>query len=50
MKPKLLALIEQAGAVVVGEETCTGERYYKDVTEPVNFTVSPSEVATIVPS
>ena len=31
---KLHALIEQAGAVVVGEETCTGERYYKDVTEP----------------
>lgn len=30
---KLHALIEQAGAVVVGEETCTGERYYKDVTE-----------------
>ncbi|MBP1760000.1 MAG: Benzoyl-CoA reductase/2-hydroxyglutaryl-CoA dehydratase subunit, BcrC/BadD/HgdB, partial [Firmicutes bacterium] len=31
---KLHALIEQAGAVVVGEETCTGERYYKDMTEP----------------
>ncbi|MCB8818525.1 double-cubane-cluster-containing anaerobic reductase [Desulfosporosinus shakirovi] len=31
---KLHALIEQAGAVVVGEETCTGERYYKDITEP----------------
>ncbi|KLU67277.1 R-phenyllactate dehydratase beta subunit [Desulfosporosinus acididurans] len=30
---KLHALIEQAGAVVVGEETCTGERYYKDITE-----------------
>ncbi len=33
---KLHALIEQAGAVVVGEETCTGERYYKDVTEPAD--------------
>ena len=31
---KIHALIEQAGAVVVGEETCTGERYYKDLTEP----------------
>jgi benzoyl-CoA reductase/2-hydroxyglutaryl-CoA dehydratase subunit BcrC/BadD/HgdB len=31
---KLHALIEQTGAVVVGEETCTGERYYKDTTEP----------------
>lgn len=31
---KLHALIEQAGGVVVGEETCTGERYYKDLTEP----------------
>ena len=33
---KLHALIEQAGAVVVGEETCTGERYYKDMTEPAD--------------
>ncbi|MDO0823678.1 double-cubane-cluster-containing anaerobic reductase [Desulfosporosinus nitroreducens] len=33
---KLHALIEQAGAVVVGEETCTGERYYKDITEPAD--------------
>ncbi|MDQ7095289.1 double-cubane-cluster-containing anaerobic reductase [Desulfosporosinus sp. PR] len=33
---KLHALIEQTGAVVVGEETCTGERYYKDVTEPAD--------------
>ena len=33
---KLHALIEQAGAVVVGEETCTGERYFKDVTEPAD--------------
>ena len=33
---KLHALIEQAGAVVVGEETCTGERYYKDVIEPAD--------------
>ena len=31
---KLHALIEQAGGVVVGEETCTGERYYRDLTEP----------------
>ena len=33
---KLHALIEQTGAVVVGEETCTGERYYKDMTEPAD--------------
>jgi len=33
---KLHALIEQAGAIVVGEETCTGERYYKDITEPAD--------------
>ena len=31
---KIHSLIEQAGAIVVGEETCTGERYYKDLTEP----------------
>ncbi|RNC29381.1 MAG: (R)-phenyllactyl-CoA dehydratase beta subunit [Candidatus Dichloromethanomonas elyunquensis] len=31
---KIHALIERAGGVVVGEETCTGERYYKDLTEP----------------
>lgn len=31
---KIHALIEQSGGVVVGEETCTGERYYKDLTEP----------------
>lgn len=31
---KIHALIEQAGGVVVGEETCTGERYYRDLTEP----------------
>lgn len=31
---KIHALIEQAGGVVVGEETCIGERYYKDKTEP----------------
>ena len=31
---KLHALIEQAGGIVVGEETCTGERYYRDLTEP----------------
>lgn len=30
---KIHALIEQAGAVIVGEETCTGERYFKDLTE-----------------
>lgn len=30
---KIHALIEKAGAVVVGEETCTGERYFKDLTE-----------------
>ncbi len=30
---KIHALIEQAGGIVVGEETCTGERYYKDLTE-----------------
>lgn len=33
---KLHALVEQAGAVVVGEETCTGERYFKDMTEPAD--------------
>jgi benzoyl-CoA reductase/2-hydroxyglutaryl-CoA dehydratase subunit BcrC/BadD/HgdB len=33
---KLHALIEQTGAVVVGEETCTGERYFKDLTEPAD--------------
>jgi benzoyl-CoA reductase/2-hydroxyglutaryl-CoA dehydratase subunit BcrC/BadD/HgdB len=31
---KIHALIEKAGAVVVGEETCTGERYFKDLTLP----------------
>lgn len=31
---KIHALIEKAGAVVVGEETCTGERYFRDLTEP----------------
>ena len=31
---KIHALIEGAGAVIVGEETCTGERYFKDLTEP----------------
>lgn len=31
---KIHALIEQAGGVVVGEETCVGERYYRDLTEP----------------
>ncbi|MFZ3102175.1 MAG: double-cubane-cluster-containing anaerobic reductase [Desulfitobacteriaceae bacterium] len=31
---KIHALIEAAGGVVVGEETCTGERYYKDLVEP----------------
>lgn len=30
---KIHALIEQAGGVVVGEETCTGERYFKDLTQ-----------------
>lgn len=30
---KIHALIEQAGGVVVGEETCTGERYFKNLTE-----------------
>lgn len=33
---KLHALVEQAGAVVVGEETCTGERYFRDMTEPAD--------------
>ncbi|MDA8441320.1 MAG: double-cubane-cluster-containing anaerobic reductase [Peptococcaceae bacterium] len=33
---KVHALIEQAGGVVVGEETCTGERYYKDLVEPAD--------------
>jgi benzoyl-CoA reductase/2-hydroxyglutaryl-CoA dehydratase subunit BcrC/BadD/HgdB len=33
---KIHALIEQAGGVVVGEETCTGERYFKDLTEPAD--------------
>lgn len=31
---KIHALIEQAGGVVVGEETCIGERYYRDLSEP----------------
>lgn len=31
---KIHALIEATGGVVVGEETCTGERYYKDLVEP----------------
>lgn len=31
---KIHDLIEKAGAVVVGEETCTGERYFKHLTEP----------------
>ncbi|NTW04983.1 MAG: 2-hydroxyacyl-CoA dehydratase [Peptococcaceae bacterium] len=31
---KIHALIEKAGAVVVGEETCTGERYFRNLTEP----------------
>lgn len=35
---KIHALIEQAGGVVVGEETCIGERYYKDLTEPAEET------------
>lgn len=28
---KLFNLIEKAGGVVVGEESCTGSRYYKDL-------------------
>ncbi len=31
---KIHALIEQGGGVIVGEESCVGERYYKDLTDP----------------
>ncbi|GAV24502.1 3-hydroxyacyl-ACP dehydratase [Carboxydothermus islandicus] len=31
---KIHALVEGAGGVVVGEETCIGERYFKDLVEP----------------
>jgi benzoyl-CoA reductase/2-hydroxyglutaryl-CoA dehydratase subunit BcrC/BadD/HgdB len=33
---KIHDLIEKAGAVVVGEETCTGERYFRNLTEPAD--------------
>lgn len=36
---KLFTLIEQAGAVVVGEECCTGSRYYKDLVDESGETV-----------
>lgn len=36
---KLFTLIEKAGAVVVGEECCTGSRYYKDLVDESGTTV-----------
>lgn len=30
---KIFTIIEQAGAVIVGEECCTGSRYYKDLVD-----------------
>lgn len=37
---KLFTLIEQAGGVVVGEECCTGSRYYKDLVDESGTTVN----------
>lgn len=36
---KLFNMIEKAGAVVVGEECCTGSRYYKDLVPETGATV-----------
>ena len=36
---KLFNLIEKAGGVVVGEECCTGSRYYKDLVDETGETV-----------
>lgn len=36
---KLFNIIEKAGGVVVGEETCTGSRYYKDLVREDGTTV-----------
>lgn len=36
---KLFNIIEKAGGVVVGEETCTGSRYYKDLVREDGQTV-----------
>ena len=36
---KLFNLIEKAGGVVVGEESCTGSRYYKDLVDETGETV-----------
>ena len=36
---KLFNLIEKAGGVVVGEESCTGSRYYKDLVDESGETV-----------
>lgn len=36
---KLSNLIEKAGGVVVGEESCTGSRYYKDLVDESGETV-----------
>jgi benzoyl-CoA reductase/2-hydroxyglutaryl-CoA dehydratase subunit BcrC/BadD/HgdB len=36
---KLFNIIEKAGAVVVGEECCTGSRYYKDLVDESGTTV-----------
>ena len=37
---KLFNLIEKAGGVVVGEESCTGSRYYKDLVDESGETVN----------
>ena len=36
---KLFNLIEKAGGIVVGEESCTGSRYYKDLVDESGETV-----------
>lgn len=36
---KLYNIIEKAGGIVVGEECCTGSRYYKDIVEEDGTTV-----------
>ena len=42
---KLFNLIEKAGGVVVGEESCTGSRYYKDLVDESGETVDEMLVA-----
>ena len=48
---KLFNLIEKAGGIVVGEESCTGSRYYKDLVDESGETVErcsmPSPSATL---